>query len=397
MRNNRIAGLLFCASLLLSGGTARAQQSKNMKDRKDEATGSAPRYVDEPDLKTLLPRFLSPQGFLDQNFAKATAKPSPYYTDFYGAQALADTTKEEIKRDFVPEYAEVVGEDEHKLTLKFKSGWTGTFYPHSTLRIMGIEVPFDHVYVSGATWQELLRNLEEFRELLKTRRLEKAYLIPNPYYQDELIVYKKMTEAGSPAKLIVDPSLAGLEQSSNAVLIYPEGVHGNVEGYNKFNTDVLTQHRFDWIGMEMLPTSMQKDLDAFIQAGDGTPEYARARKVMIDYFTNSWNRTVPKTTGEENYYFKIVDLMRTKKTRVIGLEDINLPYLIFRYGENLFGGAVRSYIWAQTVPTTGRGLVYGGSGHFTSSQPINFQDFLQMRNPSVKLFAVAPINPRGAP
>lgn len=361
------------------------------------ATNSAPRYVDEPDLKTLLPRVLTPQGFLDRNFAKATAKPSPYYTDFYGAQALADTTKERIKRDFVPKYAEVVGEDEHKLTLKFKSGWTGTFYPHSTLRVMGIEVPFDHVYVSGNTWQEMLRNLDEFRDLLKARKLEKAYLIPNPHYKDELVVDKKMTGNGPPAKLVVDPKLTDMEQSSNAVVIYPEGVHGNVEGYNKFNAEVLTQHRFDWIGMEMLPTSMQKDLDAFIHAGDGTPEYARARKVMIDYFTNSWNRTVPKTTGEENYYFKIVDMMRTKNTRVIGLENVDSPYILFRYGENLFGAAVRSYNWAQAVPSSGRGLVYGGGGHFYNSQLINFQDFLQMRNPSVKFFAVAPINPPHAP
>lgn len=395
MRNKFIARLVVCACLLVLCGAARAQQAKSKKGKKPgEAAASAPRYVDEVDLKKLLPRVITPQGFLDQNFARAVAKPSAYYTDFYGAQALADTTKERIKRDFVPKYADLVGEDEHTLTLKFKGGWTGTFFPHSTLRVMGAEVPYDHVYISGTTWQEMLKNLDEFRELLRARKLEKAYLIPNPHYNDEMVVYKDLTENSPPAKLIVDPQLTELEQSANAVVLYPEGVHGDVKGYEKFNEMVLTQHRFEWLGMEMLPTSMQKDLDAFIQSGDGTPEYARARKVMVDYFTNSWNRTVPKTTGEENYYFRIVDLMRTKKTRVIGLENTDLPYIFFRYGETLFGAGVRSYIWAQSVPTTGRGLVYGGSGHFTNAQPINFQDFLQMRNPGVKLFAVAPIIPR---
>ncbi len=397
MRNRPIACLLVCACLLAESAfsAARAQQAKNEKDKKDVATSSTPRYVDEPDLKKLLPRVLNAQGFLDPNFSKAIAKPSQYYKDFYGAQALADTTKEKIQQDFVPKYAEVVSDDEHTLTLKFKSGWTAIFYPHSTLRVAGAEVPFDHVYISGNTWQEMLKNLDEFRGLLKARKLEKKYLIPNPFYKQELIVYKKMTEAGAPAKLNVDPNLTVFQQRPNALLIYPEGVHGVLAGYTKFNTDVLTPYQFDWIGMEMVPTTMQKDLDAFVRAGDATAEYARARKVIVDYFAGAWNgRAGPKTTGEENYYFKIVDLMRMKKTRVIGMEDSNIPYIIFGYGESQFGGAVRSYMWAQAVPTSGRGLVYGGSAHFDSSQPINFQDFLQMRNPGVKFFTVAPIKLR---
>ncbi|MGH9901043.1 MAG: hypothetical protein ACRD68_04295 [Pyrinomonadaceae bacterium] len=388
--------IVACLIIVAVGSVAAAAQER-LKASAKRGTTAAPRYVHEPDLKKLLPRVLSPQGFLDPKFSEAVAKPSPFYTDFFGVQALADTTREKLKRDFVPKHAEVAGEDEHTLTLKFKSGWTGTFYPHSTIKVMGTEVPFDHVYVSGEKWQEMIKNLDEFRGLLKSNKLEKAYLIPNPYYKSELVVYEKMRGAGAPAKLNVDPNLSEMSQSANAVLIYPEGVHGNVKGYDKFNSTVLTAHRFDWLGMEMIPTSMQKDLDAFVRSGEGTPESARARKVVVDYFANSWNgRAGPKTTGEENYYFKIVDLMRAKKTRVVGLENVNLPYIFFRYGETPFGGAVRSYIWAQAAPTSGRGLVYGGSAHFNERQPINFQDFLLMRNPGVKFFTVEEVKPRPA-
>jgi hypothetical protein len=395
---NKIIFTVLCGSLLIwaAVGVAPAQKTKTKQP-------TAPRFVHEPDLKTLLPRFLTTQGFLDPKYAAAIAKPSPYYTDFYGIQALADTTRERIKRDFVPKYSEIAAEDENSITLKFKNGWTGKFYPHSTLKIMGTETPFDHVEISGATWQELLKNLEEFRGIVQAARLEKRYLIPNPFYEDELVVAKNYAGDIAPAQLIVSPTLAEMRNETNAVLIYKEGLHGNVEGYDKFKRDVLDKNQFDWIGMEMLSPTQQKDLDAFVDSADGTPEYNRARKALIDYFTTAWNgRAGPKTTGEENYYFKIVDQMRARKTRVVGLEGViglegsSIAFILFRGGENSFGGAVRSYQWAKNVPKKGRGLIFGGSAHFTESRPVNFQDFLKLVNPNAKIFVMEPLKMRSS-
>ncbi len=149
--------------------------------------------------------------------------------------------------------------------------------------------------------------------------------------------------------------------------------------------------------MEMLPSNMQGDLDAFTKSGTASDAYTIARKKLIDYFASAWNRAEPKTTGEENYYFKIVDLMRTKKARVIGLEGVSLTYILFRYGESEFGAGVRSCKWAQLVPSSGKGVVYAGSAHFTNPQPLNFQDFLAERIPGVQLFAAKPIVPRKEP
>lgn len=358
------------------------------------AQNPEPRFVHEPDLRKILPKFLTGQGFLDPRFAEATAKPSFFYSDFYGIQALQDTTRESIKKDFVPAHAEVAAEDENTLTLKFKNGWTGKFYPHASLKIMGIEVKRDHLEVSGDNWKDLLKNLEDFRTLLKANDLEKKYLIPNPYVKDEQTV-AGLLASGKPPYVVPATTLEAFDKEKNAVLIYPEGVHGNVEGYEKFKANVLDRQKFDWIALEMLSPDQQKDLDIYIKAAEGSPEYKRARQVLLDYFKDAWNgRRGAKVPPEDLYYFKIVEQMRARKTRVIGIEKASAEYLFFRYGENKFGGAVRSLWWAQLLPKKGKGLVFGGSGHFTDTSPINFQDLLAVVNPKMKMFVLEPIKLR---
>lgn len=371
--------------LILLSGSAFAQATK-------------PRFVHEPDLGKTLAKFLTPQGFLDPKFADATAKPSRYYSDFYGLQALADTTKEGIKRDFVPKLAEVVAEDENTLTLKFKNGYTGKFYPNSSLKVIGIETKWDHVEVSGETWQDLLKNLADFLNILSKNKIEKKYLRLNPYYKDELVVYRKLTKRSPPAQIKVAP-LTEFASEKDTVLLYPERVHGILKGYEELKANVLDKQKFDWMALEMLPSSMQKDVDIYVKSADNSPEYVRTRKVLLDYFKDNWNgRAGPKTTAEENYYFKIVEQMRTNKTRVIAMEKAieknGAEYIFFRYGENKFGGAVRSYWWAKALPKTGKGLVYGGSGHFTGGDSINFQDFQAMLNSKMKMFSIEEIKIR---
>ncbi len=380
---------LAIVGLLL--GAVFAQKSKSSAEVK-------PRFVHEPDLKTTLAKFLTPQGFLDPTFADATAKPSRFYSDFYGIQALADTTKEGIKRDFVPKFAEVVAEDENTITLKFKGGWSGRFYINASLKVLGIETKWDHVEVSGDTWQELLKNLGAFLDILNKNNLEKKYLRINPHYKDELVVYKQLTTNPPPVQVKVVP-LAEFQNEKDAVLLYPEGVHGILKGYEELKADVLDKQKFDWMAMEMLGSSMQKDLDVYVRSVDNSPEYLRTRKVLLDYFKDNWNgRAGPKTTAEENYYFKIVEQMRANKTRLIAMEKaiekMGAEYIFFRYGENKFGAAVRSYWWATLLPKSGRGLVFGGSGHFTVSGPINFQDMETLVNPKMKMFALKPIKAR---
>jgi hypothetical protein len=78
-------------------------------------------------------------------------------------------------------------------------------------------------------------------------------------------------------------------------------------------------------------------------------------------------------------------MIRQKKGRVYGLDLDNVDFLIFRYGESNFGAAVRSLNWANSISINGRGIVFDGSAHFTSTKAINMQDFLMTRDNSIKL------------
>jgi hypothetical protein len=354
---------------------------------------STPRYQDMPDLKALLPRFLNKQGLLDPEFSVTVGKPSRYYTDFYGVQALADTTKEEIKQDFVPKFASVIDEDDHTVTLRFKEGYTAKFYPHSALVVKNISVPFDHVYISGDTWRALEKNLDDFRGIILDNGWQSRYLIPKPEYDAELAVAAAVANPAPTPVLTVDPDLKQYEASHNAVLIAPEGVHGIRSTGFETLYPLLNTHQFDWLGMEMLPSSMQSVLDDFTRGKAGSPAHDAARKSMIQYFANAWNgQAGPKTSGEDNYYFQLVDAASKMHVRLIGMESSPIEYDLFRYGESAFGAEVRTYLWTQRVPVDGRGVVYGGSAHFTSARPVNFQNFLERRNPTVKFFVLKPLH-----
>ena len=65
-------------------------------------------------------------------------------------------------------------------------------------------------------------------------------------------------------------------------------------------------------------------------------------------------------------------------------------YLLFRNGETEFGGAVRSDVWAERAPKSGRGIVVGGSAHFMSKVPINFQDLYLLRRPDALFYIMPP-------
>lgn len=87
----------------------------------------------------------------------------------------------------------------------------------------------------------------------------------------------------------------------------------------------------------------------------------------------------------------MVEAARAQGMRVIGIERATLPFLLFRYGETKFGGAVRSLEWAKTLPRTGRGIVFGGSAHFSADDAGNVQDFVAVAQPKRPLFSLKPL------
>jgi hypothetical protein len=327
---------------------------------------------------------------MDPAFPPTVAAPSPYLTDFYGIQAIRDVPAETIIADMTARGAVLEARNEHSLTFVFADGYTGTFYPLSTLAVAGQKVPVSHVDISGAGWREEQGNLRKFRQMIQDAGLAKSYFIANPAYALEQEVAKQMA-SGSAARVTVDQDLTPFAAASDAILFLPEGVHGKPDDANKL-IDIMTSHKINWIGMEMLGPQQQPLLDAFVDAKEGSPEYQKARDGLLAYFTDNWNgRAGPKVAPEELYYFKLVEAARERGVRVIGIEQTTLPFLLFRYGESVFGGAVRSLEWQRNLPEKGRGIVFGGSGHYSLSEPINVQDFVAAATPSRPLFSLMPL------
>lgn len=381
VRPSRVLAAALIACALAAPALAAPQVFQPMQPE-------AWRYADQVEVKPLVPNYLNDKGFLDPAYSEAVAHPSEVYTDFFGIQAIADRSADDIRGDFVPRLAEVVASDDHSITLKFKAGYTVRFVPRSSLAAFGITSPLSHAEVSGKGWKERLANLEDFRAELKA----KGYLLPNPMYPVEQAVSRRLAAKPAPAPLNVDPDLAAYDKAPDAVLLAPEGVHGVRESYDKL-VALLAAHRFDWIGMEMLPASMQPTLDDFCVQPEGSARYDAARKALLAYFADSWNgRAGPKTTAEDNYYFQLVDFARRHHARVYGMENVPMTYFFFRNGESAYGAAVRNHQWAAALPAKGRGVVFGGSAHMDQPNGANVQDFIHARSPKAVLVSVAPFN-----
>lgn len=380
----------FTLALLASGCAGSA----SMPTQTASDAAPAPRFDHSPDLGPLLKRFLSPQGFLDPAFPETVARPSKYLTDFYGLQAIQDVTRDRILSDFVPRFAQKVSEDANSLTLRFNEGFEARFYPRSNLLAAGQTLNISHVEISGADWRAVGDNLNSFRTLVERAKLADRYFIPNQFYKDELTTFKQMT-SGRRASLVVDPEGAAFAATSDGVLLIPEAVHGRPEDV-EIATKTVQSLPADWIALEMIGTEHQPTLDAYNSAKAGTPAYDAARAKLVAYFADAWNgRAGPKTSGEDNPYFKLVEAAHARGTAVVAIEGATVEYLLLRYGETSFGGAVRSLGWAERLPRQGRGIVFGGGAHFNEEKPINVQDFLIAQTPGRAVFTLKPIKAKG--
>lgn len=351
--------------------------------------GQLPRTIHEPDLQALVQRVLTDTYTVDPLLTAYLAHPSPFYTDLYGIHALKDFTAQQLINHFVPNNASLVKQTNSTVELLFSTGWNATFYPHAALVIKNATSPTDHVYVGGNNASELIRYLTDFHHLLKRNNLESTYLIPNPHYELEKQVDRAYYSESSPVKVKIDPTMSEFQAASNALMIYPDPVHGDRVWYSQF-MEALQSKTIDWLGLEMLTSSMQPTLDAFCLQPNTSAAYIAARTNLTGYFLHGWTDyfRLNITSGEDSPYFQAVDLIRRKGGRVYGLDFDDMNFIFFRNGESDFGAAVRSLNWANSLPTKGRGIVFGGSAHFTSRRPVNVQDFLASRDANVKLFSV---------
>jgi hypothetical protein len=263
------------------------------------------------------------------------------------------------------------------------------------LSILNVLVPRDHVHIGGNNATELIRNLMDFTRILNESGLHSKYLISNPFYEMEVKADASFYSGKPTLSVPVDAAMEQFQCHPDAVLIYPDGVHGDLPYFTTF-MERLSAVDFSWLGIEMLPSSMQQTLDRFAIAPTSTPIYAEARKALTDYFFGAWTPyfKLNITSGEQSPYFQAIDMVRRKGGRIYGLDLDSTDFLFFRYGETEFGAAVRNINWAESVPVTGRGILFGGSAHFNLNRSTNVQDFLRIRNKDLQIFASRSVAPK---
>lgn len=358
---------------------------------RDDGAAAVERTVHEIDVGPLVGRFMTPEGFMDPGFPPTVASASPHLTDFFGVLALGDVPAAEIVADFVPSHARLVREGPGSVILAFEGGFEAEFFPFSTFSALGRAVPLSHASVSGDTWREVQANLGTMIGLIEGLGRADAYLVPNDFYE-----WERATEAqllgGRAADVRVDPTLAEFARAEDGVLLVTEAVHGLPDDLNVLR-GILEDHAVDWVGMEMVSTDLQGDLEAYNRSAAGSPEHERARAVLVDWFTREWNgRAGPLTAGDANPYFLLLEEAHRRGVRVVALEGGTTEFFFFRYGETEFGGAVRSRIWAGSIPREGRGVVFGGAAHFRNAKPIDVQDFIAALQPGRPLFSLVPLD-----
>lgn len=328
--------------------------------------------TEQIDIGSLISRVINRSGFgLDSLYNEYISKSSPYYGDFYGLQVIQNVAREDIRKDF-----KMVSETDSSITVMAGRN-TFTIFDRKYPMIAGITIPYPYIIYDGKDYREFIKNKEAFCGWLEFNKLSDKYLIRNEYYNEEFCV-----ESNWHTNTIEVMKDTVLEKTRNCIHIYMDRVHGDSIAFENF-LSFIRKYDFDWIGLEMMDRKMQTTIDEFIFSDENSTEYRSSKEKLYEYYSSGWIKHFKHeyTSFEDNPFCRLMVLLRNKRMKVYAMEDSNEMFLLFRNGETLFGGAVRSAMWAKDLPTKGRGLIFGGSAHFTNKRGINFQDFYRKRAP----------------
>lgn len=380
-RHKQIQWQLLLALLLVCAiATAQNQQHKV--------------YVHEPNLALVVPKVKSKipgRSGYDSAYVAYVSKPSVYFSDFFGIQVINRLSKEEILADFVPAYASVKRNDSNQIELNFKEGYSATFLIHTNLRAFGYTIEHDQIFFSDSTWQLFTAHLEKFRGLLKVAKLEKKYLIPNPYYKQELITQKRIQKNPPQVQTVKDSLGVLFNADANAIFLFPDTGHGDSARFATLCT-FLTTASYDWVGLEMLSIGWQKDADVFLTQPEGSDAFLAAKKRLVDFYNKGWKIRGTYNSNEDGPWIKLFYILKQRNKKVYALESDDIRYILFRFGETPFGALVRNHLWSERTPANGKGIVFGGSAHFNLKEPANYQDFVFAKNKKRKLYSRIDVN-----
>jgi hypothetical protein len=311
--------------------------------------------------------------------------PYPALTDFFGVQVLKALTPEEVLLDLVPLYADLVGQTPYALTLRFGSELEVVFRFNTVLYLDGnlLGVPYARVELGDPTTYP--QQPKAFRQILVDAGLGDRYLVPNPYFAAEQMAWDHLLEPELLEAVPVSTDTTAFKDVDRAVFLVGE-THGGTEAFELAETMVLSPVS-DWLALEMLPEDLQPLLDRYLASEDGSEGWEDARAALLRFYSRNWNTRGHEITEDpaDNPYFRLIDLARSSGKRVIAMDASEL-YVTFRFGEFPLGAATRDYVWASKLPDWGRGVVYGGSSHFSPDRRPNMLTFLRERFPDVEVF-----------
>lgn len=339
------------------------------------------------DMPKLLNRVTNPSKFgYSQEFLNFTGKPCKHLTDFFGVMALKDISKEMLSDDFIKTGEAIVkSEGEHIITLVFKAGFEGTFYCNCNMNMGKISSPTDHIEFDYPDYSQCHNAMENFVKLIENLGLNKKYLIKNPYYDEEILTASQSALKLETSLPVFDPDGDLYIKYPDSIYIFPDNVHGIATRVKQL-LDFVSVHNFDSIGFEMLHEELKTVIEVYCRSDFQSKSFLEAENTLADYFSKNWVLKADFKSKKDNYFMQTLKICKQRGIKIYPLESSRIDYVLFRYGETPFGGAVRSAIWAKNLPAYGKSIVFGGSAHFDASEAYNFQDFMLLRNNNIKIF-----------
>ena len=320
-------------------------------------------------------------------FPAASKTPNQYMTDFFGILRLnARLQPRDVLGALVPAHARVASADS-VLRLEFKAGGTADFYFNAGLRLdrqqpmRGLNfVVLPHALTSA----DASPHVDKLWALLASAGLLGRFLEPNPFYTQEQRAHAAAQMGAQAIGSAESEGFDGFARQANAVYLVPDRVHGEVKRYDEF-VALVKRPEVDWIALEMISVDLNHALRRYHAAAAGSAGFIQARSAILEYYRGAWNdRFGALEVPDSNHYFKLIELARELRKPVYAL-DTNLEYVFFRYGEFPLGATARNVIWAEQLPRSGRGLVFGGSGHM-ARMPGNVQYFVKQLRPELRIY-----------
>lgn len=290
-----------------------------------------------------------------------------------------ELSRDELVKDLVGDgEAKIVEDRSDSLRLEFPNGDKLYFSLQDGL---AMEM---WTYSTVKDYKEGTSAYHRLLEHLTKKKLLGKYFRKNPYRKEEEKALKQLRsseEIRKPDEIKIEQLQDFLGSSKKSVLLVPDR-HGDRRRIQVLEY-LVERKEVDWVGLEMLPHTMQPVLDQFLKADPSSSEFVEARQKILEYFGETaqgtawrshWlNPYAAPVKAEQVPYYQILLKAKESGTRIVALDSADYRSQHIYDNKNLH---TRNVVWSQSIPKSGRGVVFGGAHHFYMKRGANFQDFV---------------------